>query len=54
MKTKNNKIAQRRFRASSLKDLDKLLKKTRDLGRKKGLKPSDVEEAIKEVRNNTI
>ncbi|MDP4012448.1 MAG: AbrB/MazE/SpoVT family DNA-binding domain-containing protein [Candidatus Nanoarchaeia archaeon] len=43
-------IILKKLEIPSFKGVDKLLKKTRDLAKKKGLKPSDVDEAIKRVR----
>lgn len=47
----NDTIVLKKLEEPSFKGFDKLLKKTRDFAEKKGLKPSDVEKAIKEVRN---
>ncbi|MDP6845957.1 MAG: AbrB/MazE/SpoVT family DNA-binding domain-containing protein [Candidatus Nanoarchaeia archaeon] len=43
-------IILKKLEVPSFKGFDKLLKKTRDFAKKKGLKPSDVDEAIKRVR----
>lgn len=43
-------ILLKKLEVPSFKGFDKLLKKTRDFAKKKGLKPSDVNEAIKRVR----
>lgn len=43
-------IILKKLEVPSFKSLDKLLKKTRDFAKKKGLKPHDVEEAIERVR----
>jgi len=43
-------IILKKIEVPSFKDFDKLLKKTRDFARKKDIKPSDVEEAIKNAR----
>ncbi|HLD06623.1 MAG TPA: AbrB/MazE/SpoVT family DNA-binding domain-containing protein [Candidatus Nanoarchaeia archaeon] len=40
----------KKLEAPSFKGFDRLLKKTRDFAKKKGLKPSDVDEAITSVR----
>jgi len=44
-------IVLKKIEVPSFKGFDKLLKKTRDFAKKKGLKPQDVEEAIKRVRS---
>lgn len=44
-------IVLKRLEIPSFSGLDKLLKRTRDFAKKKGLKPSDVEEAINSVRS---
>jgi AbrB family looped-hinge helix DNA binding protein len=44
-------IVLKKIEVSSFKGFDKLLKKTRDFAKKKGLKPRDVDEAIKRVRS---
>jgi AbrB family looped-hinge helix DNA binding protein len=43
-------IILKKLEVPSFKGFDKLLKKTRDFAKNKGLKPSDVEVAIKRVR----
>ena len=43
-------IILKKLEVPSFKGFDKLLKKTRDFAKKRGLKPSDVDEAIKKVR----
>ncbi len=43
-------IILKKLEVPSFKGFGKLLKKTRDFARKKGLNPSDVDEAIKRVR----
>lgn len=46
----NDTIILKKLEAPSFRGFDKLLKKTRDFAEKKGLKQSDVEKAILEVR----
>lgn len=46
----NDTIVLKKLEAPTFNGFDKLLKKTRNLAEKKGLKPSDVEKAIREVR----
>lgn len=46
----NDTIVLKKLELPSFKGFDKLLKKTRNLVEKKGLKSSDVEKAILEVR----
>lgn len=41
----------KKLEVPSFKGFDKLLKKTREFAKKKGIKPSDVEKAIKRVRS---
>ena len=43
-------IILKKLKVPSFKGFDKLLKKTRDFAKTKGLKPGDVDEAIKSVR----
>jgi len=43
-------IILKKLEAPSFKGFDKLLKKTREFAKKKGIKPSDVDGAIKRVR----
>ena len=43
-------IILKKLEVPSFKGFDKLLKKTRDFAKKKGLKPSDIDESIKRVR----
>ena len=43
-------IILKKLAVPSFKGFDKLLKKTRDFAKKKGLKPSDIDESIKRVR----
>ena len=43
-------IILKKLEVPSFNGFDKLLKKTRDFAKKKGLKPSDVDEAIKRLR----
>lgn len=43
-------IILKKLEVPSFKGLDRLLKKTRDFAKKKGLKPDDVDEAVKRVR----
>lgn len=44
-------ISLKRLEGSSFKNFDKLLKKTRDFAKKRGIKSIDVKEAIKRVRS---
>lgn len=46
----DNTIVLKKLEMPSFSGIDKLLKKTRDFAKKKGLKESDVEEAIKQTR----
>jgi len=46
----DNTIILKKLEMSSFKGIDKLLKKTRDFTKKKGIKTADVEKAIKHVR----
>lgn len=46
----DNTIVLKKLEMPSFKEVDKLLKKTRDFAKKKGIKASDVEEAIKQIR----
>ena len=46
----NNTIVLKKLEMPSFSGVDKLLKKTREFTKKKGLKESDIEEAIKNVR----
>ena len=46
----NNTIVLKKLEMPSFKGIDKLLKKTRDFVKEKGIKESDVEEAIKQTR----
>jgi len=46
----DNTIVLKKLEMPSFRGIDKLLKKTRDFAKKKGIKESDVEEAIKSVR----
>ena len=46
----NNTIVLKKLEMPSFNGVDKLLKKTREFTKKKGLKESDIEEAIKNVR----
>ncbi len=43
-------IVLKKLEVPSFKGFDKLLKKTREFAKKKGLKESDVEESIRELR----
>ncbi|MBI4146345.1 AbrB/MazE/SpoVT family DNA-binding domain-containing protein [Candidatus Woesearchaeota archaeon] len=45
-------IVLKKLEVPSFRGFDKLLEKTRDFAKKKGLKPSDVDEAIKSARAN--
>lgn len=45
-----NTIILKKLEVPSFKDADKLLKRTRDFVKEKGIKESDVEEANKEAR----
>ena len=47
---KEDTIFLKKIEMPSAEEFEKLLKKTREFAKKKGLKPSDVEEAIKNVR----
>ncbi len=44
-------IILKKLEVPSFKGFDKLLKKTRDFAKNKGLKPRDIEEAIERVRS---
>ena len=44
-------IILKKLEVPSFKGFDRLLKKTREFAKKKGMKPSDVEEAIERVRS---
>ena len=46
----NNTIVLKKLEMPSFSGIDKLLKKTRDFAKKKGIKESDVDEAIKQTR----
>jgi len=46
----DNTIILKKLEMPSFSGIDKLLKKTRDFAKKKGLKETDVEEAIRETR----
>ena len=46
----DNTIVLKKLEMPSFEGFDKLLKKTREFAKKKGLKEADVEEAIKEAR----
>ena len=46
----DNTIVLKKLEMPSFSGIDKLLKKTRDFAKKKGIKESDVEEAIKQTR----
>ncbi len=46
----DNTIVLKKLEMPSFSGIDKLLKKTREFARKKGIKESDVEEAIKQTR----
>ena len=46
----NDTIILKKLEMPSFKGFDKLLQKTRDLANQKGLKPEDVDQAIKRVR----
>ena len=46
----DNTIVLKKLEMPSFSGIDKLLKKTRDFAKKNGLKPSDVEEAVKHTR----
>ena len=46
----NNTIVLKKLEMPSFSGIDKLLKKTREFAKKKGLKETDVEEAISEAR----
>lgn len=50
MVTKNNTFPFKKLETQTFQEFDKLLNKTRDFAEKKGVKPSDVEKAIYEVR----
>ena len=46
----DNIIVLKKLEMPTFNGVDKLLKKTRDFAKKKGIKESDVEEAIKQAR----
>lgn len=46
----DNTIVLKKVEMPSFSGIDKLLKKTRDFAKKKGIKESDVEETIKQTR----
>ncbi|MFH1376423.1 MAG: AbrB/MazE/SpoVT family DNA-binding domain-containing protein [Candidatus Woesearchaeota archaeon] len=46
----DNTIVLKKLEMPSFSGVDKLLKKTREFAKKKGLKESDVEEAIRQTR----
>ena len=46
----NDTIVLKKLEVPSFRGFDKLLKKTREFAKKKGLKESDVEESIRELR----
>ena len=46
----DNTIVLKKLEMPSFSGVDKLLRKTRDFAKKNGLKPSDVEEAVKHTR----
>ena len=46
----DNTIVLKKLEMPSFSGIDKLLKKTRDFAKKKGIKESDVEKAIKQTR----
>jgi len=46
----NNTIVLKKLEMPSFSGIDKLLKKTREFAKKKGIKESDVEEAVKNSR----
>ena len=46
----DNTIVLKKLEMPYFSGIDKLLKKTRDFAKKKGIKPSDVEEAVKHTR----
>ena len=46
----NNTIVLKKLEMPSFKGIDKLLKKTRDFAKRKGIKESDINEAIKQAR----
>ena len=46
----DNTIVLKKLEMPSFSGVDKLLKKTREFAKKKGLKESDVEEAVKQTR----
>jgi len=46
----DNTIILKKLEMPSFKGIDKLLEKTRDFAKKKGLKESDIEEAVKSTR----
>jgi len=46
----DNTIVLKKLEMPSFRGVDKLLKKTREFAKKKGLKETDVEEAIRETR----
>nr|MBI4156912.1 AbrB/MazE/SpoVT family DNA-binding domain-containing protein [Candidatus Woesearchaeota archaeon] len=46
----DNTIILKKLGMPSFSGIDKLLKKTRDFAKKKGIKESDIEEAVKQIR----
>ncbi len=46
----DNTIVLKKLEMPSFNGVDKLLKKTRNFAKKKGIKTSDLEEAIKDIR----
>ena len=46
----NDTIVLKKLEVPSFRGFDKLLKKTREFAKKKGLKENDVEESIRELR----
>ena len=46
----NNTIVLKKLEMPSFSGVDKLLKKTKDFAKKKAIKASDIEEAIKQTR----
>ena len=46
----DNTIVLKKLEMPSFSGVDKLLKKTREFAKKKGIKESDIEEAVKNIR----
>jgi len=48
----DNTIVLKKIEMPSFNGIDKLLKKTREFAKKKGIKESDIEEALKNIKKN--